>query len=146
VGVVDWDGAGPGSRLWDLAYAAAGFVFLPGGSDPAVEGPRLRALVDGYRLTSQQRRLLPALITAHTRGMVSHGLRGAVVIELLLEPAVRGRGYGRDLSVLLARALPLPDDQLLFGTIHTDNLPAYTAATRAGRLDVGGEILIPIPA
>jgi len=76
---------------------------------------------------------------------VSHGLRGAVVIELLLDPAVRGRGHGRHLSVLLARALPLPDDQLLFGTIHADNSPAYRAATRAGRTDVGGEVLIPIP-
>lgn len=76
---------------------------------------------------------------------IGHGLRGAVVIELLLDPAVRGRGYGPALSVLLARALPLPDDQLLFGTIHADNLPAYRAATRAGRLDVGGEVLIPLP-
>jgi len=76
---------------------------------------------------------------------VSHGLRGAVVIELLLDPAVRGRGYGAHLNVLLARALPLPDDQLLFGTIHADNLPAYRAATGAGRIDVGGEVLVPIP-
>jgi len=67
---IDWDGAGPGSRLWDLAYAATGFVFLPGGVDPDADGPRLRALVDGYRLDPDQRRHLPALITAHTRGMV----------------------------------------------------------------------------
>jgi thiamine kinase-like enzyme len=25
---IDWDGAGPGSRLWDLGYAAHGFVPL----------------------------------------------------------------------------------------------------------------------
>jgi len=35
-----------------------------------VDGPRLRALVDGYRLDPDQRRQLPDLITAHTRGMV----------------------------------------------------------------------------
>lgn len=75
---------------------------------------------------------------------VSHGLRGAVVVELLLDPAVRGRGHGAHLSVLLARALPLPDDQLLFGTVHADNRPAYRAAVRAGRVDVGGEVLVPI--
>ena len=45
---IDWDGAGPGSRLWDLAYAAHGFVPLAAGGDPAADGPRLRALADGY--------------------------------------------------------------------------------------------------
>jgi Ser/Thr protein kinase RdoA (MazF antagonist) len=66
---IDWDGAGPGSRLWDLAYAAHGFVpFAPAG-DPAADGPRLRALADGYGLDTGQRRELPALIGEHTRGM-----------------------------------------------------------------------------
>ncbi|MFZ1410742.1 MAG: phosphotransferase [Micropruina sp.] len=66
---IDWDGAGPGSRLWDLAYAASTFVPFCGGGDPALDGPRLRALVDGYGLDPQQRTALPALIGAHTRGM-----------------------------------------------------------------------------
>ena len=66
---IDWDGAGPGSRLWDLAYAAHGFVPLHAGGDPAVDAPRLRALVDGYGLDVQQRRELPALVVAHVRGM-----------------------------------------------------------------------------
>lgn len=66
---IDWDGAGPGSRLWDLAYAAHGFVPLAAGGDPAADGPRLRALADGYGLGEQQRRELPALIGAHTRAM-----------------------------------------------------------------------------
>ena len=70
------------------------------------------------------------------RSSVSHGLRGATIIELLLYPAAEGRGHGAHLSVLLARELPLPDDQILFGTIHADNLPAYRAAIRAGRVDV----------
>ena len=66
---IDWDGAGPGSRLWDLGYAAHGFVpFLPDG-DPAVDAPRLRALVDGYGLDAAGRRELPAQIAGHTRGM-----------------------------------------------------------------------------
>lgn len=66
---IDWDGAGPGSRLWDLAYAVTGFVPMQGGGDPAVDGPRLRALADGYRLTARQRAELPPLIAAHTKAM-----------------------------------------------------------------------------
>lgn len=66
---IDWDGAGPGSRLRDLAYAAHGFVPLAAGGEPAADGPRLRALADGYQLTGQQRRALPDPIEAHTRGM-----------------------------------------------------------------------------
>jgi Ser/Thr protein kinase RdoA (MazF antagonist) len=66
---IDWDGAGPGSRLWDLGYAAHGFVPLGAGGDPATDGPRLRALADGYGLDERQRRDLPALVGAHTRAM-----------------------------------------------------------------------------
>lgn len=66
---IDWDGAGPGSRLWDLGYAAHGFVPLHPGGDPATDGPRLRALADGYGLDEEGRAALPALAAAHTRGM-----------------------------------------------------------------------------
>lgn len=66
---IDWDGAGPGSRLWDLAYAASTFVPFCAGGDPDLDGPRLRAPADGYGLDQQQRTAVPALIGAHTRGM-----------------------------------------------------------------------------
>jgi Ser/Thr protein kinase RdoA (MazF antagonist) len=66
---IDWDGAGPGSRLWDLAYAAHGFIPLSPDGDPSQDAPRLRALADGYQLTKRQRRELPTLIEAHTRSM-----------------------------------------------------------------------------
>jgi Ser/Thr protein kinase RdoA (MazF antagonist) len=66
---IDWDGAGPGSRLWDLAYAVTGFVPMQGGGDPSADGSRLRALADGYRLSPVQRAELPPLIAAHTTGM-----------------------------------------------------------------------------
>jgi hypothetical protein len=72
------------------------------------------------------------------------GARGATVIELLLDLPVRGRGVGRHLSALLAQALPLPDEEMLFGTIHAENLPAYRAALASGRVDVGGEVVIPL--
>jgi hypothetical protein len=38
----------------------------------------------------------------------------------------------------------MPDDQCLMGTIHAHNLPSYRSAVGAGRVDVGGEIIIPI--
>jgi Ser/Thr protein kinase RdoA (MazF antagonist) len=90
---IDWDGAGPGSRLWDLAYAAKGFVPLVPGGDPAADGPRLRALADGYGLDGDQRRDLPALIGAHTRGMSDLLRRSARTGE---QPWARlyARGHG----------------------------------------------------
>ncbi|HEX4791052.1 MAG TPA: phosphotransferase [Actinospica sp.] len=75
---IDWDGAGPGSRLWDLAYAAAGFVPLVPDGDPGADGPGLRALADGYRLDERQRRALPELIVGHTRGMFDLLRRGSL--------------------------------------------------------------------
>ena len=66
---IDWDGAGPGSRLWDIGYAAHGFVPLAAGGDPEADAPRLRALVDGYGASEEQRRALPELMEAHVRGM-----------------------------------------------------------------------------
>jgi Ser/Thr protein kinase RdoA (MazF antagonist) len=78
---IDWDGAGPGSRLWDLAWTVTGFVPLQPGGDPASDAPRLRALADGYGLTEEQRRKFPPLIGAHSRGMAS----------LLRESSLTGR-------------------------------------------------------
>ncbi len=72
------------------------------------------------------------------------GVRGAVVIELLLDHRYRGRGYGAHLSTLLARSLPMPDDECLIGSIHHQNLPALRSALAAGRIDVGGEVAIPL--
>ncbi len=76
------------------------------------------------------------------RSDVASGLRGATVVELALDLSFCGRGYGPHLSPLLAQNLPHADDQFLFGTIHADNTPAYRSATRAGRADVGGEVII----
>jgi L-amino acid N-acyltransferase YncA len=71
-------------------------------------------------------------------------VRGATVIELILDHRFRGRGYGKHLSTLLARGVPLPDDQCLMGTIHADNRTSYRSARAAGRVDVGGEIVVPL--
>ncbi len=73
---------------------------------------------------------------------MQHGLRGAIIVELLLDPAVRGQGYGRHLSTLLAQHLQAPDDWFLLGTIHLDNQASYRSAIAAGRRDVGGEVIV----
>lgn len=72
------------------------------------------------------------------------GVRGATVIELLLAFECRGLGLGKHLSVLLAQALSMDDDDCLIRAIHADNVAAYRAALSAGRVDVGGEIRIPV--
>jgi len=72
------------------------------------------------------------------------GLPAYVVQELILTPQTRGRGYGRHLSTLLARALP-DQTRVLIGTIHADNRGAREAAESAGRRDVGGWIQVPLP-
>lgn len=65
-GLVDWDGAGPGTREWDLAWAAIGLVplfpddvpFPGGGLDVALQAGRLRVLADAYGLDDTARRRL----------------------------------------------------------------------------------------
>ena len=77
-GLIDWDVAAPGTRLWDLAYAAHGFVPLT--DDPATAQPdpgrRLRVLIDAYGLDEQDRRRLVELLPLRTRSMydlLAHG-------------------------------------------------------------------------
>ncbi len=70
---IDWDCAAPGSRLWDLAYAAHGF--LPLSANPTFQLPdaeattRLRLFADAYGLGEPQRRRLVPLLTRRTRAM-----------------------------------------------------------------------------
>jgi len=75
---------------------------------------------------------------------VQHSLRGAVVVELFLDASVRGRGYGKHLSTLLAQQAEAPKNQFLLGTIHVDNTAAYRSALASGRQDVGGEVIVPL--
>ncbi|WP_062216945.1 phosphotransferase enzyme family protein [Streptomyces sp. NBRC 109706] len=70
---IDWDGAGPGTRLWDLAYAAHGF--LPLSADPALRridqdaARRLRLFADSYGLTEAERQALVPLLGVRARSM-----------------------------------------------------------------------------
>lgn len=76
---------------------------------------------------------------------VRHGLRGHVVVELLLAAEHRGRGLGRHLGPLLVRSLDAPDGSFLLGQVHHANAPAYRSALAAGRRDVGGEVVVALP-
>jgi Phosphotransferase enzyme family len=69
---IDWDNAGPGSRLWDLAYAAHGFVPLAPRTPPDVSARRIVALADGYGLNEQGRSRLADLL--HRRIMSMYDL------------------------------------------------------------------------
>jgi Ser/Thr protein kinase RdoA (MazF antagonist) len=66
---IDWDACAPGTRMWDLAYVAQTFAPLVAGGDPRVDGPRLRAVVDGYDLDAAGRAALPEKLVARTRAM-----------------------------------------------------------------------------
>ncbi len=74
--IIDWDGAGPGSRLWELAYTGQTFAGLWEGQDPTRCAPRLLALVDGYRLDLEQRGALPGVLSARTWSMYDLLRRG----------------------------------------------------------------------
>ncbi|MEV4442865.1 phosphotransferase [Streptomyces sp. NPDC049577] len=68
---IDWDTAGPGSRLWDVAYAMHGFV--PLSAHPDRQHPdaadRLRVFADAYGLGEAERRRLVPLLGRRTRSM-----------------------------------------------------------------------------
>lgn len=66
---IDWDGAGPSTRLWDLAYAAQSFALLNADQDPALAGIRLRWFVDGYGADGAIRRALPGVMAQRTAAM-----------------------------------------------------------------------------
>ena len=68
---IDWDLAAPGTRLWDVAYAAHGFV--PLSANPRWQRrdatSRLRAFADAYGLDEAQRRELVPMLAPRTRAM-----------------------------------------------------------------------------
>ncbi|MDS2172977.1 phosphotransferase [Nesterenkonia sp. CL21] len=78
---IDWDGAGPSSRLWDLAYSAQAFTANDSAEDPEAAAARLAAFVDGYGADHALRAALP-------RAM---GDRTAAMHRLLRESHMSGR-------------------------------------------------------
>ncbi|MDQ2835242.1 MAG: phosphotransferase [Acidobacteriota bacterium] len=74
---IDWDGSGPGSPLWDLAYALQSFVPLASGTEPTLAAARLRTFADAYGLNRTQREQLPQKLTDRTWAMCHLLERGA---------------------------------------------------------------------
>lgn len=66
---IDWDGAGPSTKLWDLAYAAQSFGMLVDGQPVDEAALRLRAVVDGYGADAALRKALPTAIAKRTAAM-----------------------------------------------------------------------------
>ncbi len=66
---IDWDGAGPSSRLWDLAYAAISFGHLFPDADAEAAAARLAAFVDGYRADPGLRSALPTAMSQRASAM-----------------------------------------------------------------------------
>lgn len=128
---IDWDGAGPSTRLWDLAYAAISFGHLfPGGDAHSV---RLAAFVDGYGADPGLRSALP----------VTMAQRAAAMYEMLRRSNQSGRepwasmyadGHGQhwlETTEFITkhhrgwrRALTPTDDAHAFGTQRAEQDPA----------------------
>lgn len=66
---IDWDNAGPGSRMWDLAYAAHGFIPLAPDTPATEAAQRLSALAEGYRLDEKDRSRLADLLVRRIMSM-----------------------------------------------------------------------------
>lgn len=66
---IDWDAAGPSTRLWDLAYAAQSFGMLFEGQPVPEAAARLRAVVDGYGADEILREALPEALGRRAAAM-----------------------------------------------------------------------------
>jgi thiamine kinase-like enzyme len=66
---IDWDGSGPSTRLWDLAYAAISFAHLFADADLDVAVGRLVAFLDGYDADELLRAALPTTMAQRARAM-----------------------------------------------------------------------------
>ncbi|MCK9900764.1 phosphotransferase [Frankia sp. Cpl3] len=67
--LIDWDGAAPSSRLWDLAYAAQSMAGLRADRPVAQSAARLRVFVDGYGLDGPSRPALASMLGRRARAM-----------------------------------------------------------------------------
>lgn len=77
---IDWDGAGPSTRVWDLAYAAQSFTLNDCSADPLVAANGLSAFIEGYAADVALRAALPDAMRARAAAMHEH-LRAAHAIQ-----------------------------------------------------------------
>ena len=74
---IDWDNSGPGSRLWDLAYAAITFPHIEPQDKNKQIVPRIRALLRGYGVLPLQGHTLPELMQKRAQAAVDLLVTGA---------------------------------------------------------------------
>lgn len=91
---IDWDGAGPSTRLWDLAYAAVSFGGLAAGERPNAVAERLVAFVDGYGSDETLRAALPAAMSRRA-GAMHDLLRRSSVVGREPWASMYADGHGR---------------------------------------------------
>jgi L-amino acid N-acyltransferase YncA len=97
----------------------------------AEEGLLFEVLVDGE----------PAGVVASMR-YDGHGMVGFSVQELCLDGTHRGRHIAAAALQRLVDELPAGDDDVLWGTIHPENLPSLRNALSVGRVIVGGYVWV----
>lgn len=67
--LIDWDFAGPGTRLWELAYAAQTAAIPGPNPDVQLMAANLKSIIDGYGLDDTARAELVTLLPTRTRAM-----------------------------------------------------------------------------
>lgn len=67
---IDWDGAGPSTRLWDLAYAAQSFTLNDPDVAPEAAAELLVAFLDGYGADDALRAQLPRTMAERAEAML----------------------------------------------------------------------------
>jgi hypothetical protein len=85
IGIIDFDTAGPGTRVWDIAYAVYRFVPLTNdahtrdcGWEPIPDrGRRLKLFCDAYGLDGARRKVLMPTVIQRLQAMVDYMTRTA---------------------------------------------------------------------
>jgi RimJ/RimL family protein N-acetyltransferase len=113
------------SRLWATPEGAESLA------EGAAQGLLVEVRVDG----------VPLGVVAAVRED-GHGMSGFCVQELCLDPAFRGRGLAAPAVRLLAERFQARPGDVLWGTIHPDNLPSLRQAQSLGREVVGGYLWV----
>lgn len=113
---IDWDNAGPGTRLWDLAYAAHGFVPLTAATAPPESAARLGSFAAGYGLDEADRLGLAALLHRRILSMYDLLRRGAATGQ---QPWARlySQGHG-DVWLANASYVQANEEVLLGGLLR----------------------------
>jgi hypothetical protein len=74
--------------------------------------------------------------------------KGWIVVEEVLHPDFRGKGFAAAVQQALLKKLDDRIEQVVFGTIASENLPSLKTAKRVGRqvVEVGGFVYLDSPA